>query len=564
MIDKMSDKKKPHAADELYLSPDPGTKDLNEPDKVWGAGAAEKTYAANEFDPATADKQLSYTPGRVAKNLFNNYEADPDFLVFGYLTDWGIYDSRYGEFAGDTDVDYTAGGRGSDIMRLKDDNYPRYDKIIVGFSGIIGDEGEQQSNIEKGAIDFAIAKDQDDLINHRGKATFLDGWADVQAYLNCGFAGWVPGDPPELFDPHKAQGVLGALVKLTQGAKPPKIGLSLGGWTMSQAFHHIAKEPESRENLAESLKKIFDTFPMFTDLDLDWEYPGVPGAEGNDYGDEDAENFAELIKVIKQKLPDIKISIALNAEPGKMAKANVLELIKAGVEGLNVMCYDFFGSPWAESLAHHTNIKRDPNNDELNSMEDAVNYLLELNVNPKIIFCGFAAYSRNAQQAYVTKLSPLRGFYTPHDPDEDNTFGSFGPGVTEFPDLLRNYLDSDLKGKNDFTLYTDTVSDADFLYNENTGAFLSIETPRTVHRKAEFVKNKGLGGLFVWTIDADNGLLVNAAREGLGATPVAPVTIDMSKFYHVGRAELSSQPRRSQPSFVTNRHQSKTVFARKK
>ncbi|NHB60380.1 glycosyl hydrolase family 18 protein [Photorhabdus sp. RW14-46] len=562
----MVDKKVPQDDNNLYISPDPGTKDLKETEKVWGAGAAEKTYAANKFDPATSDKQLSYTPGRVAKNLFNHYQADPNFQVFGYLTDWGIYDSRYGEFAGDTNVDYTIGGRGTDIMRLKHDNYPRYDKIIVGFAGIIGDEGSEKDSINKGAVDFAVAQDAEDLINHRGKVTFIDAWADVQAYLNCGFAGWVPGDPPEMFDPNKAQGILGALVKLTKVAKPPKVGLSLGGWTMSQAFHHIAKEPESRESLAESLKKIFDTFPMFTDLDLDWEYPGVEGAPGNNYGDEDAANYALLIEAVKQKVPHIKISIALNADPKKMEKANVLELIKAGVEGLNVMSYDFFGSPWAETLMHHTNLKRDPVNNELNSMEDAVNYLLGLNVNPKMIFCGFSAYSRNAQQAFVTQVSPLKGFYTPYDPDpeEDNTFGSFAEGVTEFPDLLRHYLDKNLQGKNSFTLYTDKVSDADFLYNENNGAFLSIETPRTVYEKAKFVKEKGLGGLFVWTIDSDNGLLVNAAREGLGGTPISPVTVNMSKFYGVGKIKLSSQRRRTQFPFITKHKQRKMVIARKK
>jgi GH18 family chitinase len=31
--------------------------------------------------------------------------------------------------------------------------------------------------------------------------------------------------------------------------------------------------------------------------------------------------------------------------------------MNAGLYGINVMTYDFFGTPWAESITHHTNLK---------------------------------------------------------------------------------------------------------------------------------------------------------------------------------------------------------------
>ncbi|WP_143060334.1 hypothetical protein [Streptomyces sp. TLI_105] len=58
-------------------------------------------------------------------------------------------------------------------------------------------------------------------------------------------------------------------------------------------------------------------------------------------------------------------------------------------------------------------------------------------------------------------------------PDDRGTFES---GTTEPADILRNYLDLETgAGCNGFTLYTDTVADADFLYNPD-----SYTAPHTV------------------------------------------------------------------------------------
>ncbi len=62
---------------------------------------------------------------------------------------------------------------------------------------------------------------------------------------------------------------------------------------------------------------------------------------------------------------------------------------------------------------------------------------------------------------------------------------------------------------------------------------MSLDTPRTVKAKGEYAASLGLGALFTWTIDQDNGVLVNAAREGLGYEMASEV-IDMEPFYFEG------------------------------
>jgi chitinase len=195
------------------------------------------------------------------------------------------------------------------------------------------------------------------------------------------------------------------------------------------------------------------------------------------------------------------------------------------------MTYDFFGTPWAEGLAHHTNLYGTGTSGGY-STDDAVKFLLDQKVKSENIFIGYAAYSRNARGASIESKSPLKGTY---DRGAGTTTGSFESGASEYYDILYNYLDLENKsGLNGFHVYTDETAHADYLYNPTSQLYLSIDTPRSVREKGQYVLANNLGGLFTWTIDMDNGVLLNAAREGLGAKPQPPVTVDMEPFYFKG------------------------------
>ncbi|MFM0671719.1 glycoside hydrolase family 18 protein [Paraburkholderia sediminicola] len=496
----------------LVYNGDPG-------DKSGAKGATEKKYQMNSYKPATEVEKFSYTSGRVAKRVYNSYKPN-DTKVFGYYTDWSQYDGRYdGEFGDDQC------GRGIDLMLL---DAKAYDKLVLGFAGIVGDKGEKQQTVDQAALDFGRKKDE---------ATFVDAWGDVASYRNCGFAGWVSNDYKALFHQDTAQGVLGGLRKLK--AKNPDLVLSfsIGGWTMSEAFHWVVADPARRETLINSILDLFERFPMFAAIDLDWEYPAAEGNDGNTYSDSDTPNFQALVRELRQALDgagrnDVMISIAASAALSKMQKADLKGMLDAGVHGINLMTYDFFGTPWAPKLAHHTNLHPshpgDP--DEFN-VDVAIDYLVQIGVPLNRVAIGYAAYSRSARNAKITSLSPLEGTY---DPGTGTTTGSFESGATEWYDLIYNYLDlENQRGINGYDVYTDEVADADYLYSADSKLFVSVDTPRTVKAKGEYVCQRGLAGLFTWTIDMDAGVLVNAAREGLG-NEIAKQTIDMSPFYFKG------------------------------
>jgi len=489
----------------------------SDPGDAFGAvNATEIKYGLNNFNPSHEVERFSYTSGRVAKRVYNRYEKS-SHQVIGYYTDWSQYDGRYENNYKDEQC-----GRGIDLMKL--DPFA-YDKLIIGFLGIVGDRGEKAITIDNAARDFDKKIDE---------ATFVDAWGDVASYRNCGFNRWVSNDYLALFTQQTAQGVLGGLRKLKEKNPGLVLSFSVGGWTMSEAFYHMVRNQARRQTFVRSLQDIFSRFPMFTEVDIDWEYPGMMG-NGNTFDDNDADYFIELIKDIKAALPLVKVSIAAGASPAAISKSNIPGMLEAGVEYINLMTYDFFGTPWAKKLAHHTNLFCLDNVDtESYGIDKSVDILLSAGVSPEKINIGYAAYTRNARNAVISSYSPLKGLYFPGN---GTTTGTFESGSTEYYDLIYNYIDfENQKGLNGFKVYTDKEANADYLYNPDSQLFISFDSPRTVKAKGEYVKDRNLAGMFTWTAEMDNGILVNAAREGLGSKIQSQV-IDMSIFYFKGHSK---------------------------
>jgi GH18 family chitinase len=494
----------------------------------------EQSYAMDGFDPKKNDSKNSYTSGRVMKRVYNKYDTKNKPKVFGYYTDWSQYDKRAAESKTGA-IPAEERGRGIDITQLSP---TAYDKLIIGFMGIVGDEGENRAKIERAAA--WTGKKTNEM-------TILDPWGDCQSYFNNGFSGWKPfgfgpegtyqdGTREDCFYQSKVQGVLGALRDLQARAKQQghtlALSFSLGGWTMSHAFHQLVKSDSAVNTLVASIIDFFKRFPMFSEIDIDWEYPNGPG-NSNPHGPEDGANYVRLIGGLRKGLDSnglsqVKISIASSANVELLKHSNINGLLAAGLHGINVMTYDFFGTPWAERLGNHTNIYKTADTEF--SLQEAVEYLLEQGVNPEHINVGYAGYSRSAKGVNIDAFSPLAGTYN----GNGTTVGTFESGCVEWYDIISNYLDLENQcGRNGYHVYTDAEACADYLYNPDIKVFHSIDTPRTVREKARYVIAKGLGGLFTWTIDQDNGLLVNSAREGMGCACIDQV-IDMQPFYFTG------------------------------
>lgn len=534
-------------------------------DSASGQIGTEETYDKIGFDPATSTEGLlNMTSARVLKPVFNKYEHNPNKpKVFGYYTDFSQYDGRYDNCAyappptGDDYKDMKAcAGRGYDLAEL---DPLAYDEIIFSFLGICGDPVIYTPSLTEPLAKACAEMEKDDY-----EVTFIDLWADIAAWYNNNFTeaewsateGWDIGQGSS-YESHMYQnkieagesfGVLGGLYKLQQEALALnhnlELAFSIGGWSLSDPFSELVADPILRDKFVKSVGDVFDRFPMFSTVDIDWEYPGRGGLNPN-VGDlvNDGNNYVLLIGELRQYLDDTygegvkKINIAASAKP-KSLEPNIAKLFEAGLDGINIMTYDFFDSNWAPVLLHHTNLRDYDSGalkqERINSVEEAVNYLRGEGIDMSKVYIGYASYSRNALDAHIDNHSPLSGTFR-QIPESQDAIGSFYPLICEYNDVLYNYFDPENKsGKNGYHLYTDAEANADYLYSDTSGVFMSIDTPRSVYTKGKYAAEQGLGGIFTWTIDQDKGLLANAAREGAGYGDPTESVIDMSEFYFCG------------------------------
>ncbi|WP_293139253.1 glycosyl hydrolase family 18 protein [Okeania sp. SIO3I5] len=503
----------------------------------------EDTYNQIGFEAETSTDLKNLTSARVLKTVFNTYRDDSSKpKVFGYYTDWSQYDGRL-----DNLTDPSLAGRGYDMDKV---NPLAYDQIVIGFLGICGDQGEKASIVQTACNQMGYGLDH---------ATFIDLWGDIAAWRNNKFTQqeWGDGGGYDIgqggvYEPYmyqskieagRAFGALGGLYRLQNEAKALghdlELAFSIGGWTMSGPFSGIVASPSRRTTLIESIGEVFERFPMFGRVDVDWEYPGGGGLDPG--SPNDGENYVLFMGELRNYLDshgmsDKKISIAASAVPEKMADSNIPQLFQVGLDGINVMTYDFFGGNWAPALAHQTNLKAYENGEapeNQNSIEESVDYLRGHGVDMRKVYIGYAAYSRNALDAHITDHSPLIGTFR-IIPEGQEAIGTFDPLASEYNDVLYNYFDPENQaGKNGYHIYTDAEANADYLHSDTSGVFMSIDTPRSVYVKSKYADEQNLGGIFTWTIDQDAGLLANAAHEGAGYE-VIESNIDMEDFYFCG------------------------------
>ncbi|CAQ84151.1 MULTISPECIES: glycosyl hydrolase family 18 protein [Photorhabdus] len=504
----------------------------------------EKTYQRPEinFKPDGSGGNLAYTATRVCRPMYNEYETDKSKpKLSAYITDWCQYDARldgHDEKADDR-------GRGFDLSTI---NVIAYDKLIFSFLGICGDVGVKKDKINEVWQGW---KDQGGNITE-GHIVPLDPYGDLGTARNVGLpeesanTDIGPGTFLPYYQQKRASGLLGGLRELQKTARLAghklELAFSIGGWSMSGYFSVMAADVALRSVFVGSIVDFFERFPMFSCVDIDWEYPGSAGEVGNVISDKDGENYALLIKELRESLDRRfgreerkEISIACSGVKAKLATSNIAELVKNGLDNIYLMSYDYFGTGWAPYIGHHTNLYSPKDPDPLAetdlSAEVAINYLhQDLGIPLEKIHLGYANYGRAGKGANLETREYNKA---------GDALGTMEKGSPEFFDIVNNYLDTEhtlATGKSGFVLMTDTNADADFLFSEKEGHFISLDTPRTVKQKAEYVAKNKLGGIFSWSGDQDCGLLANAAREGMGYIAKSnDETIDMGPLYNPGK-----------------------------
>lgn len=189
-------------------------------------------------------------------------------------------------------------------------------------------------------------------VKQNGDIVSGDAWADFDKRFTTAPEGVLPLDN---WNTNQAfYGCFGQFLKLKQQGKKFNLTLSLGGWTWSKYFSS-AVLPENRVNFINNLMNLFNKYPIFCGVSLDWEYPTANDSQnygnvGNEVRHEDADNFRIFIQLLRLRLDNdnkkhYKISIACSGNPVVAKKFKVDEL-HPYVDEFHIMTYDYQNFLW--------------------------------------------------------------------------------------------------------------------------------------------------------------------------------------------------------------------------
>ena len=175
--------------------------------------------------------------------------------------------------------------------------------------------------------------------------TLMCRWADLQnPFIGDGV------DPQNTSSsPAQDLGLFGQFTKLytaTNGGF--RMQLAIGGWTFSTNFSLAVRTASSRSSLAQSIVTLFQQWPVFTGVSIDWEYLSNNGVNygntGNVVDPTDSANFILFVDMLRQlfnqnKWTDYTIALCCTSAPEKL-QFDVASLIPL-LDEWHVMTYEY-------------------------------------------------------------------------------------------------------------------------------------------------------------------------------------------------------------------------------
>ena len=279
-----------------------------------------------------------------------------------------------------------------------------------------------------------------------------------------------------------------------------KILISIGGWAWSENFSDAVLTPESRALFAHSAVDIIRKYKL-DGVDIDWEYPGVPGEDGNIYRPEDKQHYTLMFQSIRASLDSLENEtggqyLLTTAVGGGKYFIEHTEMDKAQqyLDFVNIMTYDY-KTNGTGIAGHHTNLYGHTKNTTESSADRSEQYFLRAGVPANKIVMGCAFYGRGWQLPDGRK----RGL------NRQAVKGVRSGGYTRLKDSLMTQ---------GYKRHWDRRAKAPYLWHRKQHIFITYDDERSVREKCRYVQKHGLAGVMFWEYSSDpKGYLLGSIHQ---------------------------------------------------
>ncbi|ORZ13603.1 glycosyl hydrolases family 18-domain-containing protein [Absidia repens] len=352
-------------------------------------------------------------------------------------------------------------------------------------------------------------------------------------HINYAFAILIKGATPEYTDPQQVETQLPQLVAAAH-AKNAKILLSVGGWSGCLTFSTMVADASQRKTFIDWNVGQIKQYNM-DGVDIDWEYPGAVGAGCNSMDlANDYKNYLVLLQELRAALdsafPSARkdITIACHVHPdGNMD--DVSDYVKV-IDRFNLMTYDINGA-WNETSGPNSPFNFEPGLGDADSFVASIDTWMKAGVPASKIVPGVAFYGRSAtatvDMSNTNQYQPQRAGSPPMGDSFDaywqDPYCSKDPGgvsgVWRYGNLRsQGVLSTPTTASSPWIRRWDNVTQTPWLFNPTSKTYISYDDPVSIGIKTDYALSKNLGGIMVWSVDEDNGELLDVAAKILTGT----------------------------------------------
>ncbi len=297
-----------------------------------------------------------------------------------------------------------------------------------------------------------------------------------------------------------------ALAELKKAHPHLRTLISIGGWGAG-GFSDAALTEASRKRLVDSCMALFfeKYAGSFDGVDIDWEFPVSGGPSELAHRPQDRANMTKLAQAFRVALDargrkrgqPMLLTAALAAGrlqtdgPYDPAASYDLPALAKVFDFINLMSYDMgtgFSAVSTFNAPLHE-VPTDPLAPELrrwNNVAGAVQYYREHGVPADKLVLGVPFYGRGFK---VTDDAPY-GLYQAYSAPAD---------AGDWRVIKARYLDQP-----GWTKYWQPQAQSPWLYNAAEKIFISYEDPRSIGLRAQFAREQGLAGVFMWELTGDD------------------------------------------------------------
>lgn len=292
------------------------------------------------------------------------------------------------------------------------------------------------------------------------------------------------------------------LESLKKGNPSLTVLVSVGGWLWSTNFSDVALTAQSRAVFIQSVMEFVARFDL-DGLDVDWEYPGLPGS-GHPFRKEDKRNFTLLLKELRARFTQetakthrrLYLTIAAGAAQEFLDNTEMKEAAEY-LDTVNLMAYDYYEAGSDLTTGHHAPLFVNPSDPKKAGADASVVAFEKAGVPAHKILLGMPFYGRMWGQV------------------ADVNHGLFQPGKP-VPNAYAPYSAIGNLLNQGYVRYWDDKASVPYLYSAEKQIFVSYEDPESIAAKCRFVLAHDLGGVMFWEYSNDpSGTLLRAVDDSL-------------------------------------------------